>query len=79
MLVLARKLGESIVIADNITVKVVSVENGVVKLGIDAPREISIIRSELIEEVTESNKAAVLEHGVNKNDIDSLSKLLGKS
>jgi len=79
MLVLARKLGESIVIADNITVKIVSVENGVVKLGIDAPREISIIRSELIEEVTESNKAALQAHGVNKNDIDSLSKLLGKS
>ncbi|SFV66360.1 Carbon storage regulator [hydrothermal vent metagenome] len=79
MLVLARKLGESIVIADNITVKIVSVENGVVKLGIDAPREVSIIRSELIEEVTESNKAALQAHGVNKNDIDSLSKLLGKS
>ncbi|MBA1432290.1 MAG: carbon storage regulator CsrA [Epsilonproteobacteria bacterium] len=79
MLVLARKLGESIIIADNITVKVVSVENGVVKLGIDAPREISIIRSELIEEVRESNKAAVQAHGVDKDDIDSLSKLLGKS
>jgi len=79
MLVLARKLGESIVIADNITIKVVAVENGVVKLGIDAPREISIIRSELIEEVTESNKAAVQEHAIDKNDIDSLSKLLGKS
>ncbi|QOP46318.1 carbon storage regulator CsrA [Sulfurimonas paralvinellae] len=78
MLVLARKLGESIVIGDNITVKVVAVENGVVKLGIDAPREISIIRSELIEEVTKSNQAAVLHHGVNKEDIDSLSKLLGK-
>ncbi len=79
MLVLARKLNESIVIGDNITIKVVSVENGVVKLGIEAPREISIIRSELIEEVTESNRAAVQEHGVDKNDIDSLSKYLGKS
>jgi len=79
MLVLARKLGESIVIADNIVVKVVSIENGVVKLGIDAPREISIIRNELIEEVTESNKAAVHEYGVDKDDINSLSKLLGKS
>ncbi len=79
MLVLARKLNESIVIGDNITIKVVSVENGVVKLGIEAPREISIIRSELIEEVTESNRAAVQEQGVDKNDIDSLSKYLGKS
>jgi carbon storage regulator CsrA len=53
MLVLARKLDESIVIGDNIIVKIVSIENGVVKLGIDAPKEISIIRDELIQEVKE--------------------------
>jgi len=53
MLVLARKLDESIIINDNIIVKIVSIENGVVKLGIDAPKEISIIRDELIQEVKE--------------------------
>ena len=79
MLVLARKLNESIVIGEDITVKVVSVENGVVKLGIDAPREVSIIRSELIQEVTASNKAAVQKDGVDRDELDSLSKLLGKS
>jgi carbon storage regulator len=78
MLVLARKENESIVIGDNITIKVVSIENGVVKLGIEAPRDISIIRSELIDEVRASNKAAVQDHMVNKDDLDSLNKLLGK-
>jgi len=58
MLVLARKLDESIVINDNITIKIISVEKGVVKLGIDAPREISIIRSELLEDVKDANIAA---------------------
>ncbi len=76
MLVLARKEDESIVIGDDIVIKVVSVENGVVKLGIDAPREIAIIRSELLEEITESNKAAV-GHS-NEDDLADLSKLLGK-
>ncbi|WP_457743367.1 carbon storage regulator CsrA [Sulfurimonas sp.] len=76
MLVLARKIDESIIIGDNIVVKVVSLENGVVKLGIDAPKEIAIIRNELIEEITQTNKAAV---GVSTEDeLVELSKILGK-
>jgi len=77
MLVLARKTDESIVIGENIVVKIISIENGVVKLGIDAPKEVFIIRNELIEEVKESNKAASLEE-VNENDIASLNKILRK-
>ena len=77
MLVLARKTDESIVIGENIVVKVISIENGVVKLGIDAPKEVSIIRNELIEEVKESNKAASLKE-VSENDIAFLNKILRK-
>ncbi len=58
MLVLARKLDESIVVDDNIIIKVISVDKGIVKLGIDAPREISIIRSELLEDLKDLNIAA---------------------
>ena len=76
MLVLARKLDESIVVNENITIKVISVEKGVVKLGIDAPREISIIRSELLEDVKDSNIAAAKE--ASTQDLNVLSKLLKK-
>ncbi len=76
VLVLARKLDESIVIGDNIVVKVVSIENGIVKLGIDAPQEISIMRSELLEEVREQNIAAAGE--TDAQTLSELSKLLGK-
>lgn len=58
MLILSRKEDESIVIGDNITVKIVSVEKGLVKLGIDAPSDITILRSELIDAVEASNKEA---------------------
>ena len=58
MLVLARKLEESIIINENIIVKIISIDKGVVKLGIDAPKEISIIRNELLEDVKDSNIAA---------------------
>ena len=74
MLVLARKLDESIVIGEDITVKVISVEKGVVKLGIDAPSDISIVRNELIEDVKDSNIAAAKE--ASTQDLNVLSKLI---
>ena len=76
VLVLARKLDESIVIGDNIIVKVVSLDNGVVKLGIEAPKEISIIRDELIQEVKKQNRAAL--HDSDDVELSALSKMLGK-
>jgi carbon storage regulator CsrA len=47
MLVLTRKLGEKVIIGDNITIAVVAVENGRVRLAFDAPKEILILRAEL--------------------------------
>ncbi len=58
MLILSRKEGESIVIGDNITVKIVSAEKGVVKIGIEAPKEVTILRSELVAAVEDANKKA---------------------
>jgi carbon storage regulator len=50
MLVLSRKVGEKIVIADNIVVTVLSVNGQRIRLGIDAPLGIDIKRQELIED-----------------------------
>lgn len=70
MLVLARKLDESIVLGDDITIRVISIDKGVVKLGVDAPKNISIMRSELLEDVKDSNIAASKD-----DDISTLSLL----
>jgi len=47
MLVLARKLGESLVIADSIKITVLQVERGNVRLGVQAPPQIKVLREEL--------------------------------
>ena len=48
MLILQRKAGESLVIGDDITVRVISVDGARVRLAIDAPGDVPILRSELI-------------------------------
>ncbi len=55
MLVLSRKLDEAIWLGDNIKIKIMGIEKGVVKLGIEAPNNITILREELKEEVANIN------------------------
>lgn len=59
MLILQRKKGESLTINDNITVTIMDSGPDWVKLAIDAPKEIPVLRSELKEAADENKKASV--------------------
>ena len=59
MLVLTRKSDESIIISNNIEVKVLKIQGNQVHLGITAPRSISVYRNELYNQVKNENKKAV--------------------
>ena len=58
MLVLSRKTGESFVIGDDIIVTVLEVRGDVVRIGIDAPRSVSVQRAELLAQLEASNRDA---------------------
>jgi len=55
LLVLSRKLEESIMIGDEIEIKVIAVQGETVKLGISAPRTIPVHRKEVYEEIEQEN------------------------
>ncbi len=56
MLVLGRKPGEYVVINESITVKVIKSDDGQLRLAIDAPHDVSIVRGELLQTDVHSNK-----------------------
>lgn len=59
MLIITRKKGESFMIGDDIEITVSKLDDGSVKLGIRAPKDITILRKELYEEVKKENKEAM--------------------
>lgn len=69
MLVLSRRLGEKIVIGDNVVVTIVEVHRDSVRIGIDAPRSVPVNRAELLAAVGEENKAAT------SSDVDAAATL----
>ena len=59
MLALTKKKGESLVINNNIEVTILEIRGDQIKLGISAPRDVSIYRKEVYLQIQEENKAAL--------------------
>lgn len=74
MLILTRKKDESIIINGNIEIKIIEIEDGKIRVGIEAPKEIEIFRKELYIKIKEENLAAIN----NKFKSEDIKKLLNK-
>jgi carbon storage regulator len=77
MLVISRKINESITIGDKIVVTILAVEGDRVKIGIDAPRDVVILRQEIFQAVQDQVKIQELLAEENKPEaLEQLRKLL---
>ncbi len=75
MLVLTRKQDESIIVGKNIEIKILGIEEGKVKLGIDAPRDVEIHRKEVYATIQDENKAAT---SITIKDMEQLKNIFNK-
>jgi len=64
MLILARRVGESIMIGDQVEISVVDIKGDQVKLGIKAPSQVKVYRREVYAAIQDENKAAAAARGV---------------
>lgn len=71
MLVLARKIGESIMIGDQIELVILGTEGETVKVGINAPRHVEVYRKEIYLSIQQSNQEAS-KNTIKPNDLNEL-------
>lgn len=73
MLVLARKIGEKIIVNDNIEIIVLDANQNTVRIGINAPQNVSVYREELYKEIQSANKDSNI---ASESSINELHKLI---
>jgi carbon storage regulator len=71
MLVLTRKRGQKLIINDNIEILIIETRGDAVKIGINAPKNVTVYREEIYEEIKKSNKQTV-----NVDDINNALNIL---
>lgn len=74
MLILSRKTGQSLIIGDDVEIKIVSIDGDNVKIGISAPKDVTVMRKELLE-VKDENKKAI---NIDKSSLKKLEKIIKK-
>jgi carbon storage regulator len=72
MLILTRKSGETIRIGDNIAISVIEIRGNQVRLGITAPRNVSVHRQEVYEQIEEQNTQAAQVQALDKARVQDL-------
>ncbi len=70
MLILTRRVGETLVIGDDVTVTVLGVRGNQVRLGVNAPKDVAVHREEIYQRIQNEKDAENLTESSEKDDID---------
>ncbi len=74
MLILTRKLGESIIIGEKVQLSVVEINKNNIKIGINAPKDITIYREEVFEKIKEENELSSISGIIDFTDTSNTTK-----
>lgn len=78
MLILTRRIGESLMVGDDVVVTVLGVQGNQVKVGVSAPKEIAVHREEIYQKI-QADKAEDQRKDSKNRELNPLRKLLGKA
>ena len=70
MLILTRRVGETLVIGDDVTVTVLGVRGNQVRLGVNAPKDIAVHREEIYQRIQNEKSGEISSESDENNDID---------
>ena len=71
MLALSRKVGESLVIGNNVEITILEVKGEQIKIGIDAPKSVPVYRKELYLQIQQANQEA-MKQDITPEELDAL-------
>ena len=71
MLILTRRVGETVMIGDDIAVTVLGVKGNQVRVGVNAPKEVSVHREEIYERIKREEQTGISSRRVSSSEIDS--------
>lgn len=76
MLILSRKVGEAVIVNEKISIRLLDIKGGQIKLGIEAPSDVAVHREEVFLKIVEENKRAALSS--QPEDLSLLSRFVQK-